>query len=78
MIDYNTDRLNELRAKARTHSLAKEELKEAILLMRQGRVSAAIVSTKSRTKKTAAAEKEVMTDAKVASLLDNLFADPQE
>jgi len=50
-----TDRIQQLRQKAQLGELTIEETKEAINLMRQGRVSAAQTSAKSRSKKAAAA-----------------------
>jgi hypothetical protein len=47
-------RISILRQKALDNTLTLEECKEGILLLRQGRVSAAYASEKSRAKKTAA------------------------
>ena len=56
----------EWRQKARDGTLTKEEMKEAIIAMREGRISASKAGVKSRTKKEA-----VDGDA----LLDDLFGD---
>lgn len=44
-------RINYLRTQSRMRELSQEELREAIALMRQGRVGAAATSEKSRAKK---------------------------
>ena len=44
-------RLAELRQKSMMNTLTTEEMKEAINIMRQGRVAAQVSSTKSRTAK---------------------------
>lgn len=47
-VNFNEPRLVSIRAKAKDGTMTKEELQEAIAIMREGRVSAHIVSAKSR------------------------------
>lgn len=47
-VNFNHPRLVEIRAKASAGTVTFDELKEAIAIMREGRVSAHIVSAKSR------------------------------
>lgn len=48
-VNFNDPRMVEARAKAKAGTLTFEEYKEVIRLMREGRISAHIVSAKSRT-----------------------------
>jgi hypothetical protein len=50
MSPEQTQRLSQLRATARSRELTLEETREAIVLMRQDRVTASQVSAKSRAK----------------------------
>lgn len=70
MYDQATQqRLAELRAKTLNNTVTQEELKEAIILMRNGRVQAAATSAKSKaTRSTAAAKKNINSDDLLSEL----------
>lgn len=72
-INYNSERMVELRAKAQVGDLTLDEMQEAVTLMRQGRPAAAVVAKKSRTTKAKQSDKVETTNQQATELLDTLF-----
>lgn len=65
-------KMAEWRQKARDNTLTKEEMKEAIKLMRTERVGAAATSAASKTRKSAATAKKNIDSDDLLSQLDGL------
>lgn len=65
----SVSRMQELREKSKQNTLTMEDMKEIIVLMRQGRVAAAATSAKAKaTKSTATAKKNINSDDLLSEL----------
>lgn len=64
-------RLAELRQKSRENAITKEELQEALSMMRQERVGASATSATAKAKKSTAAAKKNIDSDDLLSQLDN-------
>lgn len=65
-------RMAEIRQKALNNTATKEDMQEAIMIMRQGRVAAAATSAKAKTTKSTATAKKNINSNDLLSELDGL------
>lgn len=65
-------RLAELRQKSRDNTISKEELQEALSMMRQERVGASATSATAKARKSTAAAKKNIDSDDLLNQLDNL------